>query len=444
MARPTGNEVGFLTRRAALAGAACLILVATGGESAQAQGLRYDREYPVMAYEETTPTDVVARLSQRMEEGEIQLEFHPRNGYLTAVLHALGVSPASQVLVFSKTSLQSPQITAQTPRAIYFNDDVYVAWVPEGEGVEVAAMDPNLGPVFYTLSADETREPAFERETVCLQCHDTYSLTGGGVPRFLIGSGITSPRGQTVFHGGWNLTTDRTALEDRWGGWYVTGTHGSARHMGNVAVPNADAIEAMDVRGGGNVTDLSDRFDSSDYLAGTSDIVALLVAEHQITVQNLLTRANWESRTVLYDNRNVGLDPDQARQRIRDVAEPLARALLLVDQAPLPESIEGTSGFRAGFEAVGPHDSEGRSLRSLHLRGRLFWYPVSYLVYSEAFAALPGPTKSLVFERIHAALTGAEADPDFAHAGGASGREALEILRNTHPPFRAWLDARTP
>jgi len=316
--------------------------------------------------------------------------------------------------------------------------------VRSGEGVEIAAMDPNLGPVFYTLAAEEQPKPTFERETVCLQCHDTYSLTGGGVPRFLIGSGVTSPRGQTVYHGGWNLTTDRTPLERRWGGWYVTGTHGGAVHMGNVAVLNAEEAATRDLRGGGNLTSLVGTVDTAPYVSDHSDIVALLVAEHQMTIQNLITRASWDTRSALYDNRNVGLGVEEVDARIRAATEPLVRALLFVGEARLPARVAGTSGFEESFEDQGPRDSAGRSLRQLRLSGRLFRYPLSYLIYSNAIAVLPRPVRDRVFERIFEVLSGSDPSDEFAHVESAMGTEALEILEETHDDFRAWLATSGP
>ncbi len=421
--------------------AAAAVALTLAPEGASAQVLRYATEYPVMAYETAEPTNAVARLVHGLERGQATLRHDGRHGYLPSLLEVLGVPRSSQVLVFSKTSLQSALITAESPRAIYFNDDVYLAWVPGGDAIEIAVMDANLGPVFYTLDNQEPAAPRFRRETVCLECHDTYSLTGGGVPRFLIGSGVTSPRGQTVFHGGWNLTTDRTPLDRRWGGWFVTGRHGSMRHMGNVAVLNAEEAERADLRGGGNLTDLSRLLDTSRYLTGHSDIVALLVLEHQIHVQNLITRANWEARTSLYDNRNVGFGAEEVADRIEAVAQPLAQALLFVGEAPLEAEIAGTSGFREHFESSGPKDPSGRSLRDLRLRGRVFRYPVSYLVHSEAFATLPEAVKARVFARLADALSGIDGSPETAHVRGEAGADALAILRSTHDDFRAWYEA---
>lgn len=211
--------------------------------------------------------------------------------------------------------------------------------------------------------------------------------------------------------------------------------------MGNVAVLNAGEAERVDLRGGGNLTDLSALLDTSRYLTPHSDIVALLVLEHQIAVQNMITRANWEARTALYDNRNVGLSADEVAARLETVVDPLAQALLFVGEAALDAPIRGTSGFQQHFEGLGPVDASGRSLRELQLHGRLFRRPVSYLIHSDAFAALPESVKARVFARLADALSGDDRRPEYAHAGGAAGTETLEILRSTHDDFRAWYEA---
>ena len=45
--------------------------------------------------------------------------------------------------------------------------------------------------------------------------------------------------------------------------------------------------------------------------------------------------------------------------------------------------------FQKKFAERGPRDAKGRSLRDLNLKTRLFEYPVSYMIYSEAFDNLP-------------------------------------------------------
>ena len=214
-------------------GAALLSALLAPGPLLAFPQLRYDREYPSIAYSTRTPTDRVALLRDRFERGLVELDYGEKGGYLGAVLDALDISVASQTLVFTRTSFQANLISPQRPRAIYYNDDTYVAWVRDGDVIEISAIDPVMGGVFYTLGQDREAPGEFGRETdLCLQCHDSYGLTGGGAPRHLVGSMLPDENGQSIYHEGWRLTDDRTPFSVRWGGWYVTGTHGDLMHRG--------------------------------------------------------------------------------------------------------------------------------------------------------------------------------------------------------------------
>ena len=411
-----------------------------------AQELRYAREYPVMRYATSSPTDRVAELQRMLAEGQAVLSFETGRGYLASLLASLDVPASSQMLVFSGTSLQGRFVSADTPRAIYFSDDVYVAMLQGSDLIEIAAFDPNLGPIFYTLRQEESDTPEFERHAeLCLECHDTYGLTGGGVPRFLIGSGPTDARGRMASHEGWTLTTDQTPLSRRWGGWYVTGTHGDQRHAGNiVARPSEDPAPSGEATNG-NRTDLSGLLDTDPYLTPHSDIVALMVVEHQIHMQNLLTRVNWEVRTRLAArDEQPGPEPGSSedgrlQSQIAAIVEPLVAAMLFVDEATLSGAIAGSSGFRSDFESRGPVDGVGRSLRHLDLTRRLFRYPMSFVVYSEAFDRLPTAAKEQVFRRVWEVVTGLDRSEQFDHLSVPDRTAILEILRDTKGDFARWL-----
>lgn len=406
--------------------------------------LPYDTEYEAIRYSSSTPTDPVAQLQKRIQAGEVTLQLDARNGYLASLLGELKISAASQILVFSKTSFQPGLISSHTPRAIYFSDNVYVAWVQNSPVIEISSLDPNLGPVFYTLNQEQSTFPRFKREThLCLRCHDSYSLTGGGVPRYILGSGFADQSGQLVSHEGWHLTTDQTPLNRRWGGWYVTGTHGDQLHMGNLVPRDAAEAVQLDLAAGANLRDLDNLIDTTPYLGKHSDIVALMVIEHQVHLQNLITRVNYETRTALYRdtlrNRELGQDPGYRSpatlKRIESDAEPLVRALLLADEAPLGGPIAGTSGFASEFVSQGPWDGHGRSLRQLDLTGRLFRYPLSYLIYSQAFEALPDLAKKYIYRRLGEVLGGQDKSAAFAHLSDVDRQAIREILEATKTDF---------
>lgn len=400
---------------------------------------RYDNEYPFMDYSGSRTTDPITALGSAVARGDVSLEHDVHRGYLDSLLQALGIDVASQMLVFSKTSLQIAGIHSTTPRAIYFNDNTYVAWIQEAKNIEIASMDPQLGPVFHTLDQRPDVDPRFNRQTRrCLECHDSLSLTGGGVPRFITGSGYTGTAGELVSHEGRILTSDRTPLRSRWGGWYVSGHHGDQVHLGNIVV--GDIAELQDLEGMriGNLEDLDSLLDTSRYLNNKSDIVALLVLEHQVTVQNAITRCSWDTRRLLYDTEQGDATADN-NERIASIAEPLVEALFRVNAGRITGRISGTSGFAEQFAARGPRDKVGRSLRELDLRTRLFKYPLSYVIYSAAFDALPEVIRNQVYRRIAAVLRGEDGSGSFDHLTAEDRTAIDEILRETRPEFSAAL-----
>lgn len=381
--------------------------------------------------EVSTTSDPVARLQAKIASGEVTLAFDEARGYLPSLLAALGIPASSQGLVFSKTSLQVDRIAPWSPRAVYFSDDVYVGWVQQGPIMEIAAVDPTEGPVFYTLPQEPSERPTFQRETrTCLMCHQSAAVTGG-VPGLIVRSMLTDRYGYPITDIGRVVTDDRTPIDERWGGWFVTGTHGKQPHAGNVFAPvlshevgNAKTYLAkIDLHAGTNVTDLGGRFDTDPYLRPDSDIVALMVLAHQATVHNLITKAKTEARF--------------GGQRLITAADALARALLFAGEAPLGAPLEGTSGFAADFAARAVRDRRGRSLRDLDLKGGLFRYPLSYLIYSEAFDQLPLAVKGHVARQLERVLAGEDSSPAFAHIDADDRQVLREILDDTKPDLLA-------
>lgn len=356
-------------------------------------------------------------------------------GWLDSLLAALDIDPSSQVLVFSRTSLQSRRISPQRPRAIYFNDDVYVAWVQDGP-IEIASMDPKLGVVYYLLQQQDDGRAAFSRETSrCLSCHDSYSMSGGGVPRFIVGSGYVGPSGDLVSHEGWILVTDRTPFKSRWGGWYVTGQHGDQVHLGNMIIRSPDDFQRFEELRVNNIETLDGLFDTQPYLTDKSDIVALLVLEHQADVQNALVRASYDARTLL-DADPAAAGSEETLAKLDAIVEPLLERLLMIDTITYTAPVSGLPEYVRQFESRGVRDPQGRSLRDLDLDTRLFKYPLSYVIYSEAFdALLPEPAKAALYRRLAAILRGTDETEIFAGIAPDDRAAALEILTATKPDF---------
>ena len=383
----------------------------------------------------------VARLQERLAAGQTRLDHDDRSGYLPALLKALDVPVSSQVLVFSKTSFQSSRINPHNPRAIYFNDSVAIGHVPGSALLELTATDPDAGVVFFTLHPTDKGAPALARQTHdCLQCHAIPRTLG--VPGLVVRSVFPDRSGMPVFRAGSFFTDHRSPLEQRWGGWYVTGTHGSARHMGNrFTVDDSGTLEPA---GTAAITSLDGFIDRRRYLAPHSDLVALMVLEHQVRLTNLITRVAWESKLALayHANRAVMLNEpagewsDSIRRRIEQPAEVLLRSLLMVDESPLTAPVRGTSGFEREYSARGPRDSRNRSLYELDLNRRLYRYRCSPLIYSEQFAGLPREVRDYVYRRLVEVLNGEDRSQDFTGITDEERTAVLTILKDTLPDLR--------
>jgi hypothetical protein len=368
--------------------------------------------------------DPVAELSRKIDQGAVPLAFAPDNGYLRSLLDALHVPIESQMAVFSKTSLQAVRIEPANPRTIFFNDTVAVAWV-RGGFIELAAEDPEQGTIFYTLQQEFQEKPTFLRRDDCLSCHNNSDDTLG-VPGLLLRSRYTATDGRPRLILGGFATDHRSPLEERWGGWYVTGVTGAAHHMGNTMVAG-DEPETATVQ----LETLKGQFDTGAYLSPFSDVAALMVFNHQVHMTDLIIRIGWEARA-----RPAG----QRATILRGAAKELVDYLLFVDEAPLAGKIRGTSGFAEWFAAQGPRDSHGRGLRQLDLETRLMRFPCSYMIYAPAFDNLPAEAKAAIYQRMWEILSGKDTDTRYARLTPADRQAIVEILRETKPGLPAYFN----
>ena len=396
-----------------------------------------------ISYDTAPVNNRVTKLQAKIDAGEVEVQAQRNHGYLNAILQLLDVPQSSQVLVFSKTSLQLRRISPDRPRAVYFNDDTYVGYCQQGEVLEIATQDPQQGTIFYTLEqakpGDDTAKPTFLRDKgQCLTCH--ASSRTQGVPGLLVRSVYSDGGGHPLLGSG-TFSTDHTSpFTKRWGGWYVSGQHGSMRHMGNVQA-HRKSPENIDREAGANVTDLSKIVSVGHYLTPHSDLVALMVLEHQVQMHNFVTLANFETRSAQHHDKimNEALErPEEFRseltgRRINGVADKLVKYMLYSGEFALESPVSGTSPFTEEFQKPGPRDSKGRSLRDLDLHTRLFKYPCSYLIYSDAFQSLPADVKAVVLTKVHDVLTGKNNSPEFAHLSTDDRQAILEILRETLP-----------
>lgn len=383
--------------------------------------------------------DPVSQLASKLAAGTDSLNYDPVHGYLPAVLKALDIPISSQTLVFSKTSLQLNRISPRRPRALYFNDDIYVGYCQRGDVLEFATTDPTQGATFYTLKQDKEAAPSFVRDRgQCLSCHASNRTQN--VPGYLVRSVFADRAGQAILGSGTFTTDHKSPFEQRWGGWYVTGTHGRMRHMGNTLFVD-NSSDSHDLESGANMVSLEGIVSTEPYLSPHSDLVALMVLEHQTQMHNAIAAANYETRAALHQSfemnklleREEGHISDSANRRIDAVADRVVKYLLMCEEYELEDEVSGTSEFAKEFEARGIRDSKGRSLRDFDLKTRLFKYPCSYLIHNAAFDGMPQEAKSRIAGKLSGVLEGRDQSPDFKHLTPSMRTEILEILAATKP-----------
>jgi len=422
--------------------AAIAALVASAsGPRLRAQPDDFDQE-PI-GYSSATPHNRVSRLAARLRSGEWQPPTDDPRAFLAEVLRALEVPIESQVLVFSKTSHQNSRIAPRTPRALYFSDDCWVGWVQGGD-VELACADPALGTVFYLLSGRHEARPRFERTASCLSCH--ASSRTDRVPGLLVRSVYPDAAGFPILSRGSFTTRPSSPLEERWGGWYVTGIHGTHRHLGNgIAEQSGDGAE-LDVEAGANRTSIAELFPVAPYLTDTSDIVALMVLEHEVAVHDALTRASFNTRRAIWRQRELRRaleEPEDAPlegsalRAVEHEAERVVAELLSSGEAPLRDEVRGSDAFRGAFLRGARRSRDGLSLRELDLRTRLFRHRLSFMIHAPSFDALPDEIRTLVLERLVEVLTDETPAKEFRHLEERERAAILRIVADTKPKLPA-------
>jgi hypothetical protein len=394
------------------------------------------RRHPSIAYSDSPTTDVVAELKRKVDEGSVSLPFEGRGGYLRPVMEALHVPAESQSVVFSKTSLQSHYISPSNPRAIFFSDDVSVAFIPDAPLLEIAVLDPHQGVVFYAISQRPATRPEIVRSDSCLSCHEGHDTLD--VPGMLVRSVATGTGGETLTDFGDFVSDQRSPFEERWGGWFITGKTGSAHHMGNLML-SPDAASVRPIGLPMPLASLDGKFNLEGYPSRFSDVAAVLVLNHQMKMINLLTRGGWETRVAIDQMGRSPQDKASAERLITEDAADLADYMLFAGEAPIQGKFESTSGFQQQFAASGPWDSRGRSLRQLDLEKRLMRYPCSYMIYSPAFDGLPDAAKESVYARLWAVLSGKDKSRKYSNLTPDIRAAIVGILLETKPGLPAYF-----
>lgn len=372
--------------------------------------------------------DPVSRLWQKQEELGKPLEAVSDMAWLTTVLKELDIPVESQVLVFSKTSLQKAHISPAKPRALYFNEDCYIGWVQGGE-MEIVAADPVQGLQYYLIARPfiKPARPEPVASDQCLSCHVGGTLQMQSVH--------TRENGYPIPDADHFVTSYESPLGERWGGWYVTGNHGSDLHMGNVLAYKRGGQISLDRKRGANVNSLEDWVRTEPYAAGTSDIVALMVLEHQYVMHNTLHEAGRSARRVLSPTPDGPSYDDAARDRIlRKRAREIVERLLFAGEYSLKSPVSGSSAFQTAFRRNHHADSKGRSLKDFNLQTRLFEHRCSYMIYSASFQGMPEPLKQAVYAELDDVLSLAPDDDEVFALLPKGEREVIrQILLETDP-----------
>ena len=367
------------------------------------------------------PRDAFSRIIAQIASGEIQLDTTSDLAQLTSLLKALGIPATSQLLVYSATSFQGGLIQPSNPRALYFNDEVYLGYVPGGR-FEVAAIDPELGPVFRIFRPTTNGRPEITRTERCMNCH--AARTSQQVPGLLAESVICAASGASLDGFRREQVGHSIPLALRFGGWHVTGAH---EHD----LPLANLIGTAAPGGYTRVPDPpGSLFDWTRYPVRTSDLLPHLLHEHQLGFHNLVTLAVYRTRDAL-DAGHGTLRPEDATA-LDTLARQLTRYLLFADEAALPPGgVQPDPAYVRDFLTRRLPASDGTALRDLDLHTRLLRFRCSYMIHAPSFAALPGEFKSRVLTGLTAALREENAAPEFAYLAADEKRAIRLILRET-------------
>ena len=421
----------------------CLCASILSGKTGHAQTIAYE-ESPHF-YFSAPLKDLASTLDADLQSGRFHWPEGSDLGAVRAVLAHLKIPESSQTLVFSKTSVQKDRITPANPRAVYYNDECYAAWVPGGL-MEIASIDPVLGPIFYVLDfhRPDRSAPRLDRPQSCLDCHGG-NMTNR-VPGVMIRSVFPDSDGSVLFQAGTSLIDHASPISIRWGGWYVSGRHGAMSHRGNaIATVGHDGKVSLDGAQGANRESLTRFFPVHHYPQPGSDIVALMVLEHQVMMQSRLTEASYDVRAAILQQaalrRELGEAPTgsltgTASLVARSHAGKILEVLLFKDEAEFPEAgIQGDPAFQHNFRKGRPATPEGKSLADLHLGNRLFRHRCSYLIHSRQWAALPPPLLDLIYDKLREILTAENPPEEYRYLSAPERQSILEILRATDPGF---------
>jgi len=376
-------------------------------------------------YLEKQPRDPFTRIKPDLESGSLFYDDRKPLGYLESLLGKLKISKHSQQLVFSTTSLQLSRISPRNPRAIYFNEDLYLGYVPGGQ-IEVIGIDPEIGAIPYIFSPPAGRDsrwhPRAIRSRRCMNCHANSDI--GGIPGLLLSSVIPGPGGGSIDAFRQTETGHSIPYDLRFGGWHLTGNHTFPSSWANSTGVMSKSI----------VTKISNPpgtfFNWNQYLVPQSEVIANLVLEHQVGFINRCLGATYRLREFFLLEESK--DPAKRKERIAQEAVRIVEYALFLDEVPLPKPISfENSSFAKDFQG------NGDPLRQFNLKDRLMQRRCSYMMKSLSFEGLPDELKDIVFSQIKAAMTMPQSKltAKFSYFGETERKEINEALETVFPRY---------
>ncbi len=377
-------------------------------------------DQPPHEYRSRQPRDRFTRLKDDLESGRLALDQSSEKAFVVSLLAALEIPVSSQMLVFSTTSLQLRLITPSNPRALYFNEEIYIGWVPGGR-IEVLGLDPELGAIFYIFDPPRAGAPVrVERSERCMNCHAGDDT--GHVPGIVVKSVVPGSTGGSLTAFRLGETGHGIPFDQRFGGWYITGENKISPWGNVIGRFSAGQLQKTTVAPG-------TRFDFASYPVPTSDILPQLLHEHQAGFVNRVVQAGYRARTYLHSDGRQ-LTPAHAAV-LDEQARIVARYLLFADEAPLLPGMKVDAAFKADFLKTRRAIAGGASLKDFDLQTRLFRNRCSYMIYNPVFTALPAELKQRIFAQLRVALDTTKPSVEYAYLPAAEKQTIRTILKST-------------